>query len=50
MPVRKVILSGGRVGYMWGGSGKIYTGPNAQQQAARQGQAVYSAGYKGKTK
>ena len=46
MPVHKVQLPGGRVGYMWGGSGKIYTGPNAQAQAAKQGQAAYAAGYR----
>ena len=35
-------------GYRWGDSGKIYTGPGAQQKAAAQGRAAYAAGYKGK--
>jgi hypothetical protein len=34
-------------GYRWGSSGKIYTGPGAQQRAAAQGRAAYAAGYKG---
>lgn len=50
MPVHKVRLSNGRVGYMWGGSGKIYTGPGAEQKALRQGQAAYAAGYRSKEK
>lgn len=55
MPVKRVqtIRNGERVtGYRWGSSGRIYTGPGAQQRAAAQGRAVYAAGYrsKGKTK
>lgn len=38
MPVRKV-----KGGYRWGTSGKVYPTP---EQAARQGRAVYAAGYK----
>jgi hypothetical protein len=50
MPVRKVI-KGGRVGYQWGQTGKIYTGPKARQKAALQGAAVQkSQAKKGKTK
>jgi hypothetical protein len=50
MPVKKVI-KGGRVGYQWGNTGKIYTGPKARQKAALQGAAVQkSQTKKGKTK
>ena len=50
MPVQRVALPGGRVGYRWGTQGTIYTGSGAQSKAARQGQAAYAAGYRGKTK
>lgn len=46
MPVRKVQLPGGKSGYQWGTSGKVYTGPGARAKAARQGQAAHAAGYK----
>lgn len=48
MPVVKVLGPGGKVGYRWGSSGKVYTGPDAKERAARQGQAAYAAGYKKK--
>lgn len=41
MPVRKV-----EGGYKWGSSGKVYP---TRAQAARQGAAAYSAGYKGES-
>lgn len=43
MPVRKV-----GDGYQWGHHGKIYYGPGAKEKAAKQGQAAYANGYKGK--
>lgn len=49
MPVHKVIIvkDGKRIeGYRWGTSGKVYTGPGAQEKAAKQGQAAYANGYK----
>ena len=50
MPVRQVIKNG-QVGYQFGHSGKVYTGPNAEQKAKAQEQAAYAAGWKGdKTK
>lgn len=49
MPVRKVQLPGGKTGYQWGTSGKVYTGPGAQQKAQSQGRAAYAAGYRGRT-
>jgi len=50
MPVHKV-RQDGKVGYQWGNSGKVYTGPGAAMRAAQQGQAAYANGYKGsKTK
>ena len=33
MPVRRVQGPNGRVGYQWGETGKIYTGPDAMQKA-----------------
>jgi len=48
MPVRKVSLPNGHVGYKWGNSGHLYTGPGAQAKAAAQGSAVYASGYKTK--
>jgi hypothetical protein len=48
MPVHRVIRNG-QVGYQWGQSGRVYTGPGAQARAQRQGQAVYAAGYREKT-
>lgn len=48
MPVVKVQGPGGKVGYRWGSSGKVYTGPDAKERASRQGQAAYAAGYKKK--
>lgn len=53
MPVRKVATTrNGRpvTGYKWGTSGKIYTGPGAQQRAAAQGRAAYASGYRAKKK
>jgi hypothetical protein len=47
MPVHKVYVNG-KVGYQWGQHGKVYTGPGAATKAAKQGQAAYAAGYKGK--
>ena len=38
---------GGKVGYRWGTSGKVYTGPGAKEKAERQGRAARAAGYKG---
>lgn len=35
-------------GYRWGESGKIYTGPGAQQRAQAQGKAILASGYKPK--
>ena len=49
MPVRKVSLKG-KVGYQWGKSGKVYTGPSAKQKAAAQGAAARAAGYREKPK
>ena len=46
MPVRRVQGPGGRIGYQWGTTGKIYTGPDAMQKAIRQGQAAYRNGYR----
>lgn len=48
MPVHKVTKNGKTVGYQWGTSGRIYTGKDAREKAARQGQAAYAAGYKPK--
>ena len=48
MPIHKVNLPNGRVGYKWGEHGKVYTGPNAQAMAGRQAQAAYANGYKKK--
>ena len=50
MPVQPVRTTrGGQpvTGYRWGTSGKIYTGPGAQQRAAAQGRAAYAGGYRG---
>ena len=49
MPVHKV-REKGRVGYQWGTSGKVYFGPGAAEKAAKQGQAAWANGYKGKGK
>ena len=46
MPVRRVQGPNGRVGYQWGTTGKIYTGPDAMEKAQRQGQAAYRNGYR----
>lgn len=46
MPVQRVLGPGGRIGYRWGETGKIYTGPDARERAARQGRAAYRAGYR----
>lgn len=51
MPVQKVRTTrNGKpvVGYRWGESGKIYTGPEAKAKAGRQAQAIYASGYKPK--
>jgi hypothetical protein len=45
MPVQKVLLPSGSVGYRWGLTGHIYTGHNARVMAASDGQAI---GYKSK--
>ena len=34
------------VGYRWGDSGKLYTGPGAKQRAESQARAIYASGYK----
>lgn len=47
MPVVRVQGPGGKVGYRWGTSGKVYTGPGAKERAERQGRAAYASGYKG---
>jgi hypothetical protein len=50
MPVHKVHGANGKVGYQWGGHGKVYYGPGAEQKAAKQGQAAYANGYTPKPK
>ena len=55
MPVKRVQTTrNGRpvTGYRWGSSGRIYTGPGAEQRAQAQGRAAYASGYrsKGRTK
>jgi hypothetical protein len=53
MPVKKINTTRqGKptIGYKWGESGKIYTGPGAKVKAAAQGRAAFASGYKGKTK
>jgi len=47
MPVQRVKTARG-TGYRWGQSGEIYYGPDAREQAARQGRAIYAAGYRGR--
>ena len=46
MPVMRVMGPRNRVGYRWGPTGKIYTGPDAKQRAEAQGRAAYRAGYR----
>ena len=46
MPVSRVIGPNNKVGYRWGQTGKIYTGPDAMAKAAAQGRAAYRAGYR----
>ena len=46
MPVVRVRGPGGKVGYRWGSSGKVYTGPGARAKAEKQGEAAYAAGYR----
>ena len=46
MPVMRVQGPGGKTGYRWGNTGKIYTGPDAMKKAAAQGRAAYRAGYR----
>lgn len=48
MPIRRVLGPGGKVGYQWGQHGKIYTGPDARERAARQARAAYRSGYRPK--
>lgn len=51
MPVQRVrtTRNGKSVtGYRWGKSGKIYTGPGAEQRAQKQARAIYASGYKKK--
>lgn len=46
-------MPNGRVGYRYGRSGKVYTGPDALKKAQQQAAAIHAAGYqepKGKTK
>lgn len=49
MPVHKITLPNGTVGYKWGEHGSVYTGPMAKEKAAKQGQAAFANGYKVKT-
>ena len=46
MPVMRVMGPGGKVGYRWSTTGKIYTGPDAKQRAEAQGRAAYRSGYR----
>jgi hypothetical protein len=46
MPVMRVQGPNGRIGYRWGTTGKIYTGPDARARAAAQGRAAYRSGYR----
>jgi len=48
MPVRKVIENG-KIGYQYGTSGKVYTGPGAEAKAKAQERAVFASGYQHKT-
>lgn len=48
MPIQRVQGPGGKIGYRWGTTGKIYTGPDAKERAARQGRAAYRSGYRPK--
>lgn len=53
MPVRKVYTTRDSkpvVGYRWGESGKIYTGPGAQQRATAQGRAISASGYRSQSR
>ncbi len=48
MPVKKVSTTrNGKsiVGFRYGSSGKIYTGPGAEARAERQGRAIRAQGY-----
>ena len=47
MPVHKTTKNG-KTAYQWGKHGKKYTGKGAKKKAAKQGQAAYAHGYKGK--
>ena len=47
MPVRKVKLPDGSIGYQWGTSGKIY---KRREDAEKQGLAILLAGYQEKKK
>lgn len=47
MPIMK-ITRGGRTGYRWGQTGKIYWGAGGRAKAALQSQAAHAAGYRGK--
>jgi hypothetical protein len=46
MPVRRVQGPGGKIGYQWSTTGKIYTGADAREKAAAQGRAAYRSGYR----
>jgi len=49
MPIKKVRTTRkgkSTVGYRWGDSGKIYTGPGAKAKALKQARAAYASGYK----
>lgn len=55
MPINEVKKNGKVVGYRWGKSGKVYLKSKygckkAKEMAAKQAQAAYASGYKGKTK
>lgn len=50
MPVMRVRGPGGKIGYRWGRSGKIYYGSDARERAAEQGRAAYAAGYQGRAR
>lgn len=45
MPVYKVTKNGTTVGYRWGQTGKVY---QTKEEAAKQGRAIYAAGYRKK--
>lgn len=46
MPIQRIRGPGGRVGYRWGETGKLYTGPDARERAAAQARAIMASGYR----